>query len=46
MTDQADIFDAIRGRFATEIGTGQSIDVVYDNGPEPSSITASYVRHY
>ena len=44
MTDQAEIFDAIRGRFATEIGTGQSIDVVYDNGPEPSSISASWCR--
>lgn len=44
MTDQADIFEAIRSRFATQIGTGQSIDVVYDNGPEPASISASWCR--
>ena len=44
MTDQGEIFEAIRSRFATEIGTGQSIDVVYDNGPEPASIRQSWCR--
>ena len=44
MTDQADIFEAIRSRFATQIGSGQSINVVYDNGPEPASITSSWCR--
>ena len=44
MTDQGEIFQAIRSRFATEIGTGQSIDVVYDNGPEPASIKQSWCR--
>ena len=44
MTDQADIFEAIRSRFQTQIAVGQSIDVVYDNGPEPSSISASLCR--
>jgi hypothetical protein len=44
MTDQADIFEAIRSRFQTQIAVGQSIDVVYDNGPEPSSISASWCR--
>ena len=44
MSSQAAVFEAIRSRFATQIGTGQSIDVVYDNGPEPSSISASWCR--
>ena len=44
MADQADIFEAIRSRFQTQIGTGQSVAVVHDNGPEPASITASWCR--
>ena len=44
MTDQADIFQAIRSRFQTEIATEQAISVVYDNGPEPASISASWCR--
>lgn len=44
MTDQAAIFEAIRSRFQTQIGDAQNIDVVYDNGPEPASITSSWCR--
>jgi hypothetical protein len=44
VTDQADIFQAIRSRFQTEIGSEQGISVVHDNGPEPTSISASWCR--
>lgn len=44
MTDQADIFQAIRSRFQTEIGSELGISVVHDNGPEPASISASWCR--
>lgn len=41
---QAAIFEAIRDRFETQVGTPQSLRVIHDNAPEPTSVVSSWAR--